>query len=109
MRLLLDECVPRRLGQDFGAEHSVATVTGLGWAGTKDGELPRLAAEHDFEAFVTVDVGLHVAPDTSLRVLVLRAGSNRLEALLPLMPSVLEQLATLPRGRTEIIAARPPA
>jgi hypothetical protein len=40
---------------------------------------------------------------------VLRAGSNRLEALLPLMPSVLEQLAAPPHGRTEIIAARPPA
>ena len=76
---------------------------------TNNGELLRLAAEHGFEAFVTVDVGLHVAPDTSLSVLVLRAGSNRLEALLPLMPSVLEQLAALPPGRTEIIGTRPPA
>ncbi len=107
--MLLDECVPRRLAQAFGVEHSVATVTGLGWAGTKNGELLRLAADHGFEAFVTVDVGLHVAPDTSLSVLVLRADSNRLEALLPLMPSVLEQLVALPSGRTEIIAARPPA
>jgi hypothetical protein len=109
VRVLLDECVPRRLAQTFGPEHSVATVTGLGWAGTTNGELLRLAADHGFEAFVTVDVGLHVAPDTSLSVLVLRAGSNRLEALLPLMPSVLEQLVALPPGRTEIIAARPPA
>ncbi len=107
--MLLDECVPRRLAQTFGSEHSVATVTGLGWAGTTNGELLRLAADDGFEAFITVDVGLHVAPDTSLSVLVLRAGSNRLEALLPLMPSVLEQLAALPPGRTEIIAARPPA
>jgi hypothetical protein len=106
--VLLDECVPRRLAQALGAEHSVATVTGLGWAGTTNGELLRLAVDHDFEAFVTVDVGLHVSPDAPLRVLVLRAGSNRLEALLPLMPSVLEQLATLPPGRTEIIAPRPP-
>jgi hypothetical protein len=41
-------------------------------------------------------------------VLVLRAGSNRREALLPLMPSALEQLAALIPGRTEI-TARPPA
>ena len=109
MRVLLDECVPRRLARAFGAEHTVATVTGLGWAGTKNGELLQLAADHGFEAFVTVDVGLHVAPDTSLGVLVLRAGSNRLEALLPLMPTVLDQLAALTPGRTEIIAARPPA
>lgn len=82
---------------------------GLGWAGTKNGELLRLAADHGFEAFVTVDVGLYVPPDARLSVLVLRAGSNRLQALVPLMPRVLEQLAALPPGRTEIIAARPPA
>ena len=80
-------------------------MTGLGWAGTKNGELLRLATANGFGPFVTVDVGLHVAPDAVLRMLVLRAGSNRLEALLPLMPSVLEQLVTLPPGRTEIIAA----
>ena len=107
--MLLDECVPRRLAQFFGTGHSVATVTGLGWAGAKNGRLLRLAADYGFEAFVTVDVGLHVAPNTSLSVLVLRAGSNRLEALTPLMPNVLEQLATLTPGRLEIIAARPPA
>jgi hypothetical protein len=109
VRVLLDECVPRRLAQAFGAEHPVATVTGLGWAGTKNGELVRMAAANGFEALVTVDVGLRVSPDAPLSVLVLRAGSNRLQALLPLMPSVLQQLTALPPGRTEIITASHPA
>jgi hypothetical protein len=107
VRILLDECVPKRLAQAFGTDHSLATVTGRGWAGSKNGELVRLAADHGFDALITVDAGLYVAPDVPLRVLVLRAGSNRLQSLLPLMPSVLEQLAALPPGRTEIIAARP--
>ena len=107
MRVLLDECVPRRLARAFGPEHTVATVTAQGWAGTKNGELLRLAADSGFEAFVTVDVGLQLPAGLRLGVLVLRAGSNRLDALLPLMPDVLEQLATLQPGRTEIIAARP--
>lgn len=105
--MLLDECVPRRLAQSFGSDHSVATVTGLGWTGTKNGELLRLAAANGFEILVTVDVGLDIPPDAPLSVLLQRAGSNRLQALLPLLPSVLEQLANLPPGRTEIIAARP--
>jgi hypothetical protein len=108
VRVLLDECVPRRLARAFGPEHTVATVTGRGWAGTKNGDLLRLAADNDFEAFVTVDVGLQVPAELRLGVLVVRAGSNRLEALLPLMPSVLEQLAVLQPGRTEIVATRPP-
>ena len=107
MRVLLDECVPRRLAHAFGPEHSVATVTGLGWAGTQNGELLRLATANGFEVLLTVDVGLHVSPTTPLSVLVLRAGSNRLEALLPLMPGVLERLAALPPGRTEVIATPP--
>jgi hypothetical protein len=71
VRVLLDECVPRRLAQAFGPDHLVATVTGLGWAGTKNGELVRMAAHKGFEALVTVDVGLHVAADASLSVLVI--------------------------------------
>jgi hypothetical protein len=85
----------------------VETVTGLGWAGTKNGDLLRLAVASGFDALVTVDVGLGVPPDSAFRVLVLRADSNRLEALRPLMPRVLEQLPNLPPGRTEIVAASP--
>jgi hypothetical protein len=105
--VLIDECVPRRLVQAFGPEHSVATVAGLGWAGTTNGELLRRAAADGFEVLVTVDVGLPVPPATSLRVAVLRAGSNRLDALLPLMPDLLARLSGLPAGRTEIIESRP--
>jgi hypothetical protein len=79
VRVLLDECVPRRLANAFGEEHAVDTVARMGWAGTTNGELLQLATANGFEAFVTVDVNLRVAPDSLLRVLVLRSGSNRLE------------------------------
>ncbi len=82
----LDECVPRRLAQAFGSTHSVATVTGLGWAGTNNGDLLHLAAAKGFDVLVTVDVRMHVEPHTPLAVVTLRASSNRLEALLPPMP-----------------------
>jgi hypothetical protein len=108
VRVLLDECVPRRLAQAFGPDHTVATVTGLGWAGATNGELLRLAAANGFQALVTVDLGLHVPPAAPLSVVVLRAGSNRLEALLPLMPSLLARLPVLPTGRTEIVEPRRP-
>ena len=72
-----------------------------------NGELLQLATANGFEAFITVDVNLRVAPDSLLCVLVLRAGSNRLESLLPLMPSVLDQLAAVLPCRPEIIAAGP--
>jgi hypothetical protein len=102
--VLLDECVPRRLAQAFGSTHSVATVTGLGWAGTNNGDLLHLAAANGFDVLVTVDVRMHVEPHTPLAVVTLRASSNRLEALLPLMPRLLERLPSLTPGHAEVIA-----
>ena len=56
MRILLDECLPRLLKRDI-VEHEVSTVTEMGWAGLKNGELFG-AAEGDFEVLVTVDRGI---------------------------------------------------
>ena len=100
MRVLLDECLPRRL-----PGHEVHTVQGLGWAGTKNGALLRRAAADGFEVFevfVTVDRNLehqqHV-PDVALAVVALRARSNDVVDLEPLMPAVLAALPTLTPGR----------
>ena len=41
MRILLDECLPVRLAQEFAAD-DVRTVKAMGWSGKKNGELLRL-------------------------------------------------------------------
>ncbi len=56
MRVLLDECLPRKLKREVQG-HDVTTVPEMGWAGKKNGDLLRLAAPH-FEAFVTMDQGI---------------------------------------------------
>jgi predicted nuclease of predicted toxin-antitoxin system len=43
VKILLDECVDRRLARDL-AGHSVTTVPRHGWAGIKNGDLLALAA-----------------------------------------------------------------
>jgi predicted nuclease of predicted toxin-antitoxin system len=57
MRLLLDECLPKRLKRAF-AGFEVSTVPEMGWAGVKDGALLRLALEAGFDVFITVDAGI---------------------------------------------------
>jgi hypothetical protein len=55
-RVLLDACVPKRLGRElvgFEGQHA----TDLGWAGLDDGPLLDAAAGQ-FDAFVTVDKGI---------------------------------------------------
>jgi hypothetical protein len=56
VRILLDECVDRRLAREITG-HEVTTVPDAGWAAAKNGDLLALA-EKDFDAFVTVDRNL---------------------------------------------------
>lgn len=87
MRVLLDECLPgRKLKPAFSA-HEVRTVADMGWRGIKNGALLTMA-EPEFDAFVTVDGSLQYqqnTPEVDLLIIVLRAPSNRLEHLLPLV------------------------
>ena len=102
MRLLLDECIDRRLANDL-AGHEVRTVPQMGWAGIKNGALLTLA-EKEFDVFVTVDRNLSFQqnlPEFNIAVLVLHAPSNRLADLRPLAPAVLSILPTLTKGQAE--------
>ena len=55
MKILLDESLPRKLRNDFGADHEVWTVRDKGWLGKKNGELLKFIVDNGFEIFVTVD------------------------------------------------------
>ena len=54
MRILLDECVPKRIKDQLKSNHRVTTVVEEGWSGKKNGELIRLA-EGKFDSFITID------------------------------------------------------
>jgi hypothetical protein len=99
VRVLLDECVDRRLAREI-LGHDVTTVPEAGWAALKNGEL-LARAEHDFEAFVTVDRNLPLQQDLSrfaIAVIVLRASSNRVTDLRSLIPQLLTALPVAKRG-----------
>jgi hypothetical protein len=99
VRLLLDECIPKRLSREF-AEHEIRTVQQAGWTGLANGRLLR-AAEHDFDVFITVDQSLRFQQNVSgfsIAVVVLEARSNDIEDLRPRVPRVRELLAELRPG-----------
>ena len=99
MKLLLDESLPRRL-KDALEEHEVVTVSERGWSGTSNGELLELAGR-DFDVFITADQGLphqQNLVNQNIGVVILTAHTNRLDDLLPLVPSLLESLKTIAPG-----------
>jgi hypothetical protein len=72
----------------------------MGWTGTKNGALLRLA-ENGFDVFITVDRNLthqQNLQSTTLRIIVLVAPNNRLDALQILTPQVLSLLQTIKPG-----------
>lgn len=106
MRVILDECLPRRLGLEL-AGHLVSTVPLAGWAGVSNGKLlARIAGNYD--AFVTVDKNLPSQQKTvalPFGVIVLRAPSNQLSDLRPLVPKILAALASLHPGQVVTVSA----
>ena len=100
MKLLLDECVPRRLKRDFQA-HEVSTVVEAGFQGLKNGRLLQSAAAAGFAAFITVDQKLTYQQNLKtlpLAVLVLIAPRNKYELLAPLVPQALIALQSIRAG-----------
>ena len=100
MRVLLDENLPRALADELTG-HEVGTVQAAGWSGTRNGELLRRAQE-SFDVLLSMDRGLRHQQNPStlpLRIVVIRAPSNRMVHLRPLVTTILNTLASLPAGQ----------
>lgn len=108
MKLLLDECLPRKLkGGLLG--HEVKTVPEMGWAGIENGDLLPLI-ELKFDVFITIDGNMRYQQNMSGRsfsLIVLKAQDNTIETLLPLMTQVLEVLPSLVSAQVVKIAVQP--
>ena len=98
MRVLLDENLPADLVADL-AGVDATTVGEAGWGGITNGELLRRMAGQ-FDALLTMDRNLqhqqHIAR-LPFGVVLVRAPSNRLVHLRPLIPAILAVLSG-PRG-----------
>jgi hypothetical protein len=96
MRVLLDECLPRKLKREVQADVA-RTVPEMGWAGTKNGALLRLA-EREFDVFLTNDQNIEHQQNLKrfdLAVVVLVALTNDIEDLRPLMPAANGAIKTI--------------
>ena len=96
MKILLDECVTNDL-RSLLAGHEVFTVGFLGWKGTANGALLRLAAGNGFGVLVTTDQAIKDQHNEScliLPIVILTASSNHIRSLLPLIPTLLALLQT---------------
>jgi len=99
VKVFVDECVDWRFARNI-VGHDVKTAHQMGWSTIENGELLALAAK-EFDVFVTVDRNLSFQqhlPAFTIAVVVLRAASNRLADLQPLVPELLASIPEAKRG-----------
>ncbi len=105
MRVLLDECVPRKFKYSL-AGHDCSTAPEVGLAGKKNGELLSLAEQNGFEIFLTLDKGVQYQQNLakrSIAIILIRARSNRMGDLLPHVKACLEQVRSIRSGEVVLI------
>jgi predicted nuclease of predicted toxin-antitoxin system len=108
MKILVDENLPRRL-VDHLSGHESRTVAECGWAGKKNGELLAMA-ETEFDVLLTLDKNLPFQQDLRsgrLAILIVRAVSNRVQDILPIVPECLAALERIRPGQV-VRVGKPP-
>ncbi len=109
MKVLLDENLPRKLAGHL-VGHECRTVVACGWSGKNNGDLLALA-DPEFDVLMTLDKNLPYQQNldtTRIAVLIIRARSNRIQDLLPVVPECLAALVSIqPRHVVRIGALSP--
>jgi len=104
--VLLDSNLPRAFAGLLPG-HRIETTHQRGWSDLDDGPLLD-AAEPAFDAFVTMDQNLRYQQNLRgrrLRIVVIRARSNRLTDLMPAGTAVLDALGAMAPGELRTIIA----
>ena len=106
MRVLLDENLPVDLAPALTGRQA-ETVSALGWTGIKNGELLARAAGR-FDAMLTMDRTLEFQQPLAKQpfgVVLIRAASNRMDHLRPLIPQILDALNGIRPGEIRRVGA----
>lgn len=107
MKILLDECIPKRL-KEFIKGRDAFTVSELGWSGVKNGELLALCAENKFDILITIDKNIihqQNIKNYDLTVVVLNSRTSKVEELARFLPAFENQIADFKKGEFYLIDA----
>lgn len=105
MKILLDECVPVRLGKYLN-DFMVSTVSKEQWTSLKNGKLMRTAIDAGFNVMLTVDKNLQYQQNLNeydITIVVFDVRFNRLQDFTPLIPGFLDQLSSMEKKKAYII------
>ncbi len=110
MRLLIDECVPRKVKFLFiEGGHECETVGEAGFSSKENGELLALA-DKNFDVFITIDKNIRYQQNIkgrNIAVLIIRPASNDLDDIRPHVPHALAALQSIKPGQVVEVGILP--
>jgi len=109
MRLLIDECLPRKVKFLLArGGHLCETVRDAGFSGKENGELLALA-EDNFDVLITVDRNIRYQQNIAGRkiaILIICSASNDLDDIGPQIRAVLIRLESIRPGEIAEVGVR---
>ena len=105
MKILLDECVTKRLKAHLSG-FEVYTVNEMKWCGVKNGELMSLCVTNQFDIILTIDKNILHQQNVEkfpLTIVVLNSLTSKIEELILFIPSFLKQVPDFEQHKAYII------
>lgn len=105
MKILLDECVTKRLKRHLEL-FEVSTVRELGLSGIKNGKLLSYCVENDFDILLTIDKNLMFQQNLAqylVTIVVFNSVTSKIEELITFLPSFTLQAEKLEREQAYLI------
>jgi hypothetical protein len=105
MKILLDECVTKRL-KKFLEDFEVFTVLELGLSGIKNGKLMSYCVENNFDILLTIDKNLIFQQNYknyAVAIVVLNSTTSKIEELKTFIPSLRLQIDSFQKSNAYLI------
>jgi len=101
MKILLDECVTKKLKKHFSL-HQVFTVANMNWLGMKNGNLMRNAINEGFDIILTIDKNLQFQNNMieyNISIVIFHCENSKIETLIQFIPEFENQLTSFEKGK----------
>ena len=105
MKILLDECVNKRLKSHLNG-FEVYTVNEMKWSGVKNGKLMSLCVTNQFDIILTIDKNIIHQQNLEkylVTIVVFNASNSKMEELILFIPSFLKQVHHFEKYKAYII------
>ncbi len=105
MKILLDECVTRKLKRHL-TEFETKTVVEMNWSGFNNGSLMNAAVADEFDILLFIDKNLEHQQNMSkyeIAVVVLDAEKSKIEFLHEILPEFKERVGEFEKGKIYLI------